>query len=340
MEVSPGADSPLAAKVSLAARLFVRTAAGRMPKLGALLRLLGFVSLVVVLTILVLQVTPEGILGQGMGMLLVALVVSALLMSADGHSLASLGIPFNAGALRNFALGILVGIVPALVVLGFAMAFGGIRYQGASGSLLEYLSTGGWTLVVLAFPAAAEEVLFRGYPMRVLMEGFGTGFALVATSTLFAFIHMGNPEVGSFAIANIAIAGVFLGVVYLKTGSLWWATGAHLGWNFATGFLADLPVSGLRIVDAPLLEATSTGNPLLTGGAFGLEGGVLTTGVLLLGTAVLARTNLLRPSPAALAEGSVAPMGNRPPPFLLKYAEPSKTAETTNHREGKRNELY
>ena len=73
---------------------------------------------------------------------------------------------------------------------------------------------------------------------------------------------------------------VFLGVVYLKTASLWWATGAHLGWNWAHGFLADLPVSGLELVDAPLLEPVTGGPDWLSGGSFGPEGSVVSTLVL------------------------------------------------------------
>ncbi len=82
-------------------------------------------------------------------------------------------------------------------------------------------------------------------------------------------------------LANILVAGLFLGVVYLKTASLWWATGAHLGWNWAHGFLSDLPVSGLELVDTPLLEPTTQGPEWLSGGSFGPEGSILSTLILL-----------------------------------------------------------
>src|SRR5690606_17506343 len=82
-------------------------------------------------------------------------------------------------------------------------------------------------------------------------------------------------------LANIAAAGIFLGALCLRTGGLWWPTGAHLGWNWAHAFLADLPVSGLDVVDAPLIEAHAAGPPWLSGGAFGPEGSVLATAAVL-----------------------------------------------------------
>lgn len=76
-------------------------------------------------------------------------------------------------------------------------------------------------------------------------------------------------------LAAIAGAGLFLGALYLRTGSLWWATGAHLGWNWALGFWADLPVSGLDLVDTPYWEGVARGPSWLGGGAFGPEGSIV-----------------------------------------------------------------
>jgi hypothetical protein len=112
-------------------------------------------------------------------------------------------------------------------------------------------------------------------------------------------LHLGNPNTSWIGLANILVAGLFLGVVYLKTASLWWATGAHLGWNWTHGFLFDLPVSGLELLDAPLLEPLTRGPDWLSGGAFGPEGSVLSTLILLLATGVLWRTSWLRPGERA-----------------------------------------
>jgi hypothetical protein len=115
------------------------------------------------------------------------------------------------------------------------------------------------------------------------------------TSLLFGLLHLGNPGVSWIGLASIVAAGFFLGIVYLKTGSLWWATAAHLGWNWTHGFLADLPVSGLDLMDAPYLEAVLRGPSWLSGGEFGAEGSVLATVVLILSSIILWNSSWLRP---------------------------------------------
>jgi hypothetical protein len=96
------------------------------------------------------------------------------------------------------------------------------------------------------------------------------------------------------------VAGLFLGVVYLKTASLWWATGAHIGWNWGLGFLADLPVSGLNLVDSPLYEGVPKGAPWVSGGAFGPEGSLLATAGLGLAALLVWRTPRLTPGRGAI----------------------------------------
>lgn len=213
------------------------------------------------------------------------------------------------GSGSELGKGVLLGMGFALPAFILAAAPGGLRWTADDGTVLEYVATGGWTLLILLFPAAAEEVLFRGYPMRVLQRAWGPGVALVVTSVAFAALHGWNPAVGPLALVNIGLAGLLLGVVYLKTGSLWWATGVHLGWNFATAFIGDLPLSGLNLVDSPLLDVGNAGVELITGGPFGLEGGLAGTFALGLATAVLWWKPVLHPSAPALAAGSRAPLG-------------------------------
>ena len=152
------------------------------------------------------------------------------------------------------------------------------------------MATGLWTGLVLLFAAAGEEVLFRGYPLRVLVERWGPVPALVVTSVAFGGLHGWNPHAGGLALLNIGLAGLLLGGICLITGSLWWATGVHAGWNLATGFFADLPVSGVRLVDTPMYEVADGGRAVVTGGAFGFEGGAAATIGLALGIVVVART--------------------------------------------------
>jgi hypothetical protein len=75
---------------------------------------------------------------------------------------------------------------------------------------------------------------------------------------------------------------------------MWAAFGAHLGWNLTLALLGA-PVSGLPF-DIPLIDYTMGGPGWLTGGAFGPEGGLLST--LTLTTAIVLAVRWVRKDPA------------------------------------------
>lgn len=264
-------------------------------------RLLLFTVLLVALVLLVAPATPEHPAAQSTAILVAALVAGALLLRIDGRSPAALGFHLRPALAAETGVGLGAGTVLGLLAGGAVALTGGIRwsFDGAdpasvAGGVVE-------GLVLFAVPAAAEEAVFRGYPLQALAEAWGGTVAVVVTSVGFALVHLMNPGVTWVATANIAVAGAFLGFVYLRTGSLWAATGAHLGWNWAHGTLLDLPVSGVDLVDVPGVVATVGAGPgWLTGGAFGPEGSVLTTAVLVAGTVWAVRTDGLRPSAAVV----------------------------------------
>jgi hypothetical protein len=208
----------------------------------------------------------------------------------DQRPLGALGFPAERAAAKDSAVGTLAGgaMLGAAVVL-LAVA-GTARWVAEPGTVSEYVAALGRALVFFWVAAALEEVLFRGYPFQVLVQGIGVWPTLLATSALFTYVHGNNPGVTALALANIFLAGFMLGVAYLRTRSLWFATAVHMGWNWAMSALLDFPVSGLRLFDAPYYDAHETGADWWTGGAFGPEAGVAATVTLALGTAWLMRT--------------------------------------------------
>jgi hypothetical protein len=144
------------------------------------------------------------------------------------------------------------------------------------------------------FAAAAEEMLFRGYPLQTLTRARLAWLGVFLTSVPFAAVHLRNPNVvPGFTFINTALAGLWLAVAYLRTGSLWLPFGLHWSWNWVQAALLGLPVSGIeRITPAPLLKATNLGPDWLTGGAYGIEGGAACTLALLISTVVIWRVKL------------------------------------------------
>lgn len=268
--------------------------------------LLWFAVAVLVAGIAGLALAPAGLVGGTAATLLGALAAGGVVLRVDGRGLGALGFHLAPSVPWELVRGLALGSGLAVVVVGVMALAGLVSWSADDGGLQQWLLGAVGALAFLALPAAAEEALLRGYPLQALAEAWGAGWGLAVTSIAFGALHLPNPGATMLGAANTAAAGLFLGAVYLRTGSLWWATAAHLGWNWGLGFLADLPVSGLELIDAPLVEGVSSGPAWLGGGAFGPEGSVLATLGFLAAAAVCWWGGWLRAEPAALARAPLA----------------------------------
>jgi hypothetical protein len=275
----------------------LRTDAGRL-RLGW--RLLLFLVIAAGLWVGLALIAQESLVGQALAVLLGSVTAGAVLLTLDGRRPASLGFHLRREAVAESGLGIVVGTGVALAVAALMFALGGLDWSAQEGSAEGWLAGALGAMAFLAVPAAAEEALLRGYPLQALAEAWGPLAALALTSVAFGALHLWNPGVTVAGTLNVVMAGVFLGIVYLRTASLWWASGAHLGWNWAHGYAVDVPVSGLELLDAPLYEGVTRGPAWLGGGEFGPEGSLVATGVLVLAALWAWRTGFLRVGPAAL----------------------------------------
>lgn len=80
-----------------------------------------------------------------------------------------------------------------------------------------------FVIVVVAFiPAIAEEFLFRGLVQRSLERSIGTWRGVVWTGLIFGAYHF-NP----FSFVPLAILGVYLGFLTMRSGSIWMSVIAH-----------------------------------------------------------------------------------------------------------------
>ncbi|HEU0055046.1 MAG TPA: CPBP family intramembrane glutamic endopeptidase [Longimicrobium sp.] len=229
---------------------------------------------------------------------LVAFVAAGWIMLAlvDRRPLGALGFAADAAAARQTAAGFAVGGGMQLLTVALLAVAGTARWVADDGTTAVYVATLARALALFAVAAAMEEAVFRGYFLQALVQGIGVWPAVLVTSALFSAGHLGNPNVTAISLANIFLAGVWLAVCYLRTRSLWFATAAHLAWNWVMSALLDFPVSGL-VRDTPLYSARETGADWWTGGVFGPEGGLAATAVILAGTLWLLRTRAVGESP-------------------------------------------
>jgi len=86
--------------------------------------------------------------------------------------------------------------------------------------------------------ALLEECVFRGYILRQLLNKFSPLAALLLSTVPFAALHFLFYDNLSIimviiAIMNLTLAGILLGLLYLKTKNIWLAVGFHTFWNYA-----------------------------------------------------------------------------------------------------------
>lgn len=212
----------------------------------------------------------------------------------------ALGWAAHRGWGRDLLLGVLLG--GAGVALAFAVGrlFGGYRVSLTGAPLWPAVAqTLAYSGLVFMAGAAAEEMLFRGYPLQTLLRSWPVWAALLPTSLFFGLVHLSNPNVApGFTLANTALAGVWMGLAYWRTRSLWFPTGLHWGWNWTQGAMLGSPVSGITaLTPEPLLRFADEGPAWLGGGDYGIEGGAACTLALILSTLFVWRTRLLKPTP-------------------------------------------
>jgi hypothetical protein len=178
--------------------------------------------------------------------------------------------------------------------LGAAMAACAVAFAVMAGRAAVSV-TAGWNRwgaaalpLAVGFLAAAlaEELAFRGYPLRRLAAVTGPVPATAVTALGFGLLHLGNPGATLFSTVNVALAGVWLGAALFSPGAMPLAWGAHFGWNATLALAFAAPVSGYAF-PLPALRYRPGAHAWLDGGAFGPEGGVVATLVMLVGSAAL-----------------------------------------------------
>ncbi len=215
----------------------------------------------------------------------------------------ALGCWFTKNWLKDLFFGLALGAISILFATSIAMIFGGMTIQpnrtsGRSAILLT-LSV---SLAVFILGAAAEEALFRGYILQTFARAKLAWLAIALTSLFFASGHSGNPNAGYISTINTALAGVWFSIAYLKTRNLWMVFGLHLMWNWMQGAILGIPVSGIKeLTTAPLFQVTDFGSTVLTGGDYGIEGGIACTIALILSGVFIWFLPLLKPTKEMLA---------------------------------------
>ncbi|RXH56062.1 CAAX amino terminal protease family protein [Granulicella sibirica] len=242
------------------------------------------------------ETPPKNMLtGEGLSALVVLLVTFIMSrIEKRGFGFYGLG---SKNRIAHFLQGALWGLV-CLSLLILVLKLGG--FLVFDGRLLTNAAALRYSLIWafgFTFVAILEETLLRGYLQFTLARGlagiygaisktrhrhlFGFWAAAFILSFVFGLGHGSNPGESPLGLIAAGFAGLVFCYTLYRTGSLWWALGAHASWDWGQSFLYGVADSG-TMVEGHLFATHPIGQPILSGGLTGPEGSVFVLPVLLL----------------------------------------------------------
>ena len=205
----------------------------------------------------------------------------------DKRSLRSIGFE-RKGAIKHYLAGVFIGFA----MFGFVIAINLLTGAMTIESLINNLDGATLGLIAIFFggfliQGAEEEILVRGYLMVNLGAKHKVSTAIIISSIVFAALHLGNPGVTVLAMLNLTLFGVFCALYIICFNNIWGACAIHSIWNFVQGNFFGVSVSGMNTMPSIFAATNVPGKEFINGGAFGAEGGIATTIVLVLSIAMV-----------------------------------------------------
>jgi membrane protease YdiL (CAAX protease family) len=231
--------------------------------------------------------------------ILIPLVVMARFV--DKRPLTTIG--FGPPRLYDLLTGAVIGAAILMAPIGVLVAMGAATYAPDLATFnVAALALG---MLVCFFNVVTQEALVRSYMFQELWGKYGAWIATLVTTTVFLAIHTGaliQGAQGLIAGANILLASLLLSLAYVRTGQLWLAIGIHLGWNGLQGPVLGINVTGLDLGFGHWRLFEFPGDPLLTGGTMGVEGGLVGLIGPAIGIAIVAFAFKQQPKPSFAAK--------------------------------------
>ncbi|HDX9576551.1 TPA: CPBP family intramembrane metalloprotease [Bacillus pseudomycoides] len=178
--------------------------------------------------------------------------------------------------MKKYLRGALLGFIFISIPVVLLVITGAVQLQ------IQHITTTGifsifGSLVAFLIQGATEEILVRGWLLPIISVRSRIWIGVAVTSFLFGFLHLFNPDITILSIFNIILVGVFAAFYVLKEGSIWGICAWHSIWNWAQYNVYGFAVSGTTAYSTPLFKSVTSGPEFLHGGAFGIEGSMITT---------------------------------------------------------------
>ncbi|MCU1301336.1 MAG: family intrarane metalloprotease [Candidatus Sulfotelmatobacter sp.] len=213
-------------------------------------------------------------MSEEFGVMLAAVLPAVVLARVEHRPWGAYGLPGRRAFGKLFWVGALWGF--ASITLLLAVMYGLRVFD------LGHLAIHGFRIVKFAafwalyfvLVGLFEEFLLRGYSQFTLTRAIGFWPSALVLSCMFGLIHLQNPGEQWRGLLAAAAIGFFFCLTLRRTGTLWFAVGFHMAWDWGETFFYSVPDSG-TIFPGHLLKSSFHGPRWLTGGIVGPEGSVL-----------------------------------------------------------------
>ncbi len=196
------------------------------------------------------------------------------------------------GMWKEYGIGLLVGLamMSAVALIGVVTGSMSLQFNPEMTTAADW---GNLALIFVGFliQGMSEEVLCRGYFLVSLARKKGNVWmGIIVSSLAFGALHLGNSGLAPLAFVNLVLFGIFAGVYFVQRGNIWGIAAIHSIWNFAQGNIFGVLVSGNDFGTTIFTSTINDNMTLINGGDFGLEGGILTTIVMMVGIVIMMQT--------------------------------------------------
>jgi len=163
-----------------------------------------------------------------------------------------------------------------------------INTAGASTTGIKTLIPVLFMLFGFVIQGGTEEVITRGWILPVIGARYNVTFGVILSTAIFTLLHGMNPGMTVLPIVNLTLFALFAALYVIYTGNLWGICGFHTAWNWFQGNIFGIKVSGNSMAGGSIFSFDFVnGFDLVSGGIFGVEGGLICTFVYLVGIGYL-----------------------------------------------------
>lgn len=201
-----------------------------------------------------------------------------------------LGLDFTARTPLYFLKSLLFAIIPFAII---AIVYYSL---GKSDIIINEPSVKSIILatIILLVVAIQEEIFFRAFLINSLHFKFNEKISIVISAITFSLLHLGNASSSMLSTTNTFLAGILLGLMYLRTMNLWYPIFFHFFWNFGQALILNSNISSVAS-NISLFNYDKMDLPkILTGGFYGFENTLICTIILLVLIFVVSKYETLR----------------------------------------------